>query len=123
MKLDIEPLNDRNLMKQLQQLANKSVVSVLLLPEAGVNRVLSAASECDSDLNFEIINKLIQRNAAKQAASLCINPVCFYSLIHYSELFAIAAYSATQMSPSTILKSFYGTDSSCIGKICPRYSS
>ena len=60
MKLDIEPLNDRNLMKQLQQLANKSVVSVLLLPEAGVNRVLSAASEYDSDLNF-------------------LNPVSFYS--------------------------------------------
>ena len=60
MKLDIEPLNDRNLMKQHQQMANKSVVSVLLLPEAGVNRVLSAASEYDSDLNF-------------------LNPVCFYS--------------------------------------------
>ena len=79
MKLDIEPLNDRNLMKQLQQMANKSVVSVLLLPAAGVNRVLSAAGEYDSDLNSEIINKLIQRNAAKQAVSLCINPVCFYS--------------------------------------------
>ena len=50
MKLDIEPLNDRNLMKRFQRMANMSVVSVLLLPESGVSRVLSAASECDSDL-------------------------------------------------------------------------
>ena len=50
MKLDIEPLNDRNLMKRFQQMANMSVVSVLLLPESGVSRVLSAAGEYDSDL-------------------------------------------------------------------------
>ena len=50
MKLDIEPLNDRNLMNRFQQMANKSVVSVLLLPESGVSRVLSAAGERDSDL-------------------------------------------------------------------------
>ena len=50
MKLDIEPLNDRNLMKQFQRMANMSVISVLLLPESGVSRVLSAAGECDFDL-------------------------------------------------------------------------